>query len=165
MKTNINEVAVLKDNGERTKFSTGAVRDIQVGKGRCDLMPLDIVGRIIGDRVLILIEEFKITKNVNALYDAIKEFAHNQKIDIYTLMIEVSKHFESGAVKYGDNNWQKGIDLHCYISSAVRHYLKHLRGDTDEPHDRAFVWNLMCAIWTYANKPELDDINKESGSQ
>jgi hypothetical protein len=25
--------------------------------------------------------------------------------------------------------------------------LKWRRGDKDEPHDRAFVWNLMCCIW------------------
>lgn len=29
----------FKDSGKRQKFTTGAVRDIQVGKGRFDLMP------------------------------------------------------------------------------------------------------------------------------
>lgn len=29
----------LKDNGKRQEFSTGAVRDIQEGKGRFDLLP------------------------------------------------------------------------------------------------------------------------------
>ena len=33
----------IKDSGERKEFSTGAVRDIQEGKGRCDLLPLDVV--------------------------------------------------------------------------------------------------------------------------
>ena len=60
--------------------------------------------------------------------------------------------------KYGDRNWEKGIPLHCYIDSGVRHYLKFLRGDTDEPHDRAFVWNMLGAIWTHKNKPELIDL-------
>ena len=63
------------------------------------------------------------------------------------MLLEVAKHFEEGAKKYGENNWQKGIPPKCYIDSAVRHYLKWLRGDKDEPHDRAFVWNLMCCIW------------------
>ena len=31
---------MIKDSGNRTEFATGAVRDIQVGKGRCDLLPL-----------------------------------------------------------------------------------------------------------------------------
>lgn len=31
---------VLKDSGERSEFSTGAVRDAQEGKGRMDLLPV-----------------------------------------------------------------------------------------------------------------------------
>jgi hypothetical protein len=62
-------------------------------------------------------------------------------------------------VKYGENNWKKGMGLHYYLSSAVRHFLKFKRADTDEPHDRAFVWNLLCAAWTYIHMPELDDVN------
>ena len=30
---------VIKDSGNRREFETGAVRDIQEGKGRCDLLP------------------------------------------------------------------------------------------------------------------------------
>jgi hypothetical protein len=73
------------------------------------------------------------------------------------MFLEVAIHFEEGAKKYGENNWQKGIPVHCYIDSAVRHYLKFLRGDKDEPHDRAFCWNILCAIWTCKHKPELNE--------
>ena len=31
---------MIKDSGERTKFDTGAVRDMHAGKGRMDLLPL-----------------------------------------------------------------------------------------------------------------------------
>ena len=65
----------------------------------------------------------------------------------WAAIIEVSKHCEEGAKKYGENNWQKGLPVNCYIDSAIRHYLKRLRGDKDEPHDRAFVWNVLCCIW------------------
>ena len=78
--------------------------------------------------------------------------------DYYTMFLEVSKQFEDGARKYGDRNWEKGIPLHCYIDSGVRHYLKHRRGDRDEPHDRAFIWNLMCAMWTQEHKPDMVDL-------
>ena len=37
--------AHIKDSGDRTEFSTGAVRDMREGKGRCDLMPLEVVAR------------------------------------------------------------------------------------------------------------------------
>ncbi len=30
---------MIKDDGSRHEFNTGAVRDIQEGKGRCDLLP------------------------------------------------------------------------------------------------------------------------------
>jgi hypothetical protein len=64
------------------------------------------------------------------------------------MSLELAKHFEEGAEKYGEHNWEKGIPIDSFIDSAVRHYLKYLRGDKDEPHDRAFVWNLMCCAWT-----------------
>ncbi|MGL5972568.1 MAG: hypothetical protein ACRCZK_02440 [Oscillospiraceae bacterium] len=39
-------MAQLKDSGERRQFVTGAVRDIQEGKVRCDLIPLDVIFRV-----------------------------------------------------------------------------------------------------------------------
>ena len=75
-----------------------------------------------------------------------------------TMYLEVSKHYEDGAKKYAERNWEIGIPLHCYIDSGVRHLLKYFRGDTDEPHDRAFVWNILGAIWTINNMPELNDL-------
>ena len=161
MELNNDGVTVLKDSGNRQQFESGAVRDIQEGKGRCDLLPLDIVGDLLDAPELKLIEKFKMTKDVKFLYEAIKYFAITTETDIYTLMLELSKHFESGAVKYGENNWMKGIDLHCYLSSGARHFLEYKRGDTDEPHNRAFVWNMICAAWTYIHKPELDDVNRD----
>lgn len=158
MELNKNGIVILKDSGARSEFASGAVRDIQEGKGRCDLLPLDVVGHLIPSNELNHIEKFKETKDVEHLYAAILEFCNTATIDRHTLMLEVSKHFESGAIKYGENNWKKGIGLHCYLSSGVRHFLEYKRGDTDEPHDRAFVWNLLCAIWTYVHKPVFDDV-------
>jgi hypothetical protein len=152
----------IKDSGSRTEFSTGAVRDIQKGKGRCDLMPLDVVARVLGnhddpDHVLMGIATFMGTGQTGHLYYALEMFRNLWGIPTETMLLEVAKHFEEGAEKYGEGNWQKGLPVKCYINSAVRHYLKYLRGDTDEPHDRAFCWNLMCAIWTCDHKPELNE--------
>ena len=146
---------MIKDSGNRREFDSGAVRDIQEGKGRCDLLPLDVIM----DAPLTAIERFKETGVVSHLRVAIN--SANFFSDLATMLLEVSKHFEEGAKKYGEDNWQKGIPAHCYIDSAVRHYLKHRRGDNDEPHDRAFVWNLLCCIWTCKHKPELNDYRKE----
>jgi hypothetical protein len=83
------------------------------------------------------------------------------KGDIYSALLELSKHYEAGAKKYSPNNWKLGIYVHCFIDSALRHYLKHLRGDTDEPHGRAVLWNLVGALWTHNHRPELNDILEE----
>lgn len=171
------EYAILKedipkilDSGNRREFETGAVRDIQEGKGRCDLLPLDVVGFYYAGHedlkeydcpqawVFYHLTRFKEDGMITHLFNAI----HTSEIfpDRETMFLEVAKHFEEGCKKYGENNWQKGIPVHCYIDSAVRHYLKYLRGDKDEPHDRAFIWNLMCAIWTCNHMPELNDYAK-----
>lgn len=145
----------IKDSGARTEFETGAVRDIQEGKGRCDLMPLDVMSLLMNNEPLGYIDKFKKEGSYNHLYMALRTCDLFESYE--TMLLEVSKHFEEGAKKYGENNWQKGIPVNRYIDSAVRHYLKHLRGDRDEPHDRAFCWNIMCAIWTCKHKPELNN--------
>ena len=144
----------IRDSGDRTQFASGAVRDMHEGKGRCDLMPLDVVGNVLNNPTLCYIADFQETDEVKYLKDALTSSGVFH--DPYTMFLEVAKHFEEGCKKYGENNWRKGIDVKLYIDSAVRHYLKFLRGDKDEPHDRAFCWNILCCIWTAVNKPELD---------
>ena len=163
----------ILDSGHRREFETGAVRDIQEGKGRCDLLPLDVIASIYDHKspnlgrcaVLHEIARYVRTGDYIMLYDAIEQFMLKDvpfgDCNWSTIFLEVSKHFEEGCKKYGENNWQKGIPTHCYIDSAVRHYLKWARGDKDEPHDRAFCWNILCCIWTCIHKPELNDYAKE----
>ena len=160
---------MIKDSGTRREFASGAVRDIQEGKGRCDLLPLDVICEIYNEKtphdsrsyVLGNIQNFMNSGDTIYLMDAIEQF---MLLDVpfgdgnwATLYLEVSKHFEEGCKKYGERNWQKGIPVRCYIDSAIRHYLKWSRGDNDEPHDRAFCWNILCCIWTCMHKPELND--------
>lgn len=154
---------MIVDSGERREFESGAVRDVAEGKGRCDLLPLDVITsmfRASGKDYspLELISIYTYTGDETYLYRAILCFCKHEGIDGITMLLEVSKHFEEGAKKYAERNWEKGIPLHCYIDSGVRHYLKHRRGDTDERHDRAFVWNMLCAVWTQRNKPSFVDL-------
>lgn len=37
---------MIKDSGDRTPFSTGAVRDMHTGKGRMDLLPWEAIMRV-----------------------------------------------------------------------------------------------------------------------
>ena len=147
---------MIKDSGSRTEFSTGAVRDIQEGKGRCDLMPLEVVADVLDDYVLCMLASFAGSGDDLYLRIALESFAGRAYgASSETMFLDVSIHYEEGAKKYGEYNWQKGIPVNRYIDSAVRHYLKWKRGDDDENHARAFVWNVMCCIWTIRRKDEL----------
>lgn len=148
----------IKDSGERRIFETSAVRDISVGKGRCDLLPLSVLSALFQDNTFANIDLYVRTGDITKLVDVITHFSTRWVGSLESAMIEVSKHFEEGAMKYSERNWEKGIPLHCYIDSAVRHYLKFKRGDDDERHDRAFLWNILCAVWTHVTKPEMIDL-------
>lgn len=146
---------MIKDSGSRTEFSTGAVRDIQEGKGRCDLMPLDVVADVLNDVILDCLARFQGESHETYLMMALNLFATRAYKGEVEMFLDVAVHFEEGARKYGEHNWQKGIPLNRYLDSAVRHYLKWLHGEEDERHDRAFVWNLMCCIWTWRRQDDL----------
>ena len=139
---------MILDSGSRREFTSGAVRDIQQGKGRCDLLPLDVVCNLYeSDHVPAHLAAFMATRKTSCLYTALYCFAYMAFENVETMLLEVAVHFEEGALKYGEHNWQKGLPVNCYIDSALRHWLKYKRGDTDERHDRAFVWNILCCIW------------------
>lgn len=105
----------ILDSGNRTEFSTGALRDMHTGKGRMDLLPM-------------------------------------------TALIELSKHCEAGALKYGEHNVDKGIPQHSFCDSAMRHLVKYMRGDNDENHLVAAAWNLMWALEQSVTRPDLNDL-------
>lgn len=164
----MSEVNTIMDSGERTKFGTGAVRDIQEGKGRCDLMPLGCIAAVLDKytssvvyvpKVLSQLDGFLFTKDKNILIDAITTFIEghwdNHAADAF---LDVAIHYEECAKKYGEHNWELGIPLHSFIDSGVRHLLKVERGDTDENHARAFLWNMLGALWTLENRPNMDDL-------
>ena len=104
----------ILDSGERTEFSSGAVRDMHAGKGRMDLLP-------------------------------------------WAAIMEIAKHCENGAIKYGEHNVDKGIPTHSLCDSAARHLAKYLDGWDDEPHLVAAAWNLLYAIQMEIKHPELVD--------
>lgn len=154
---------MILDSGERMSFKSGAVRDIKKGRGRCDLLPLDIVYRFFKDKeyddilimVLDCLRKFEKTKDIIYLYRILNNaLAEYMFYDEYSMFLELSIHFEEGAEKYGIDNWKKGIPEWSYLDSAIRHFLKWARGDNDERHDRAFVWNIVCLIWTVENKAD-----------
>ena len=166
----------IKDSGNRREFSTGAVRDTAEGRGRCDLLPLDCVGDFFDSlarpewnpfykkadacgSILMCLNNVVRGTDEKAIFKCIirfVEFAFEDKPG-YALM-ELAKHYEQGAIKYKERNWEMGIPTHCYVDSCVRHLLKWYDGWDDEPHDRAVLWNLFGLWWTLRNKPEMNDL-------
>lgn len=157
----------ILDSGNRTKFNTGAVRDIQDDKGRCDLIPLAVIANFIEQsigydesQIVREIAKFMELGDVKYLYQALELFCSYNEWSLTECILEVSVHYKDGAKKYGERNWEKGIPLHSYIDSAIRHYVKCIDGREDERHDRAFVWNILGALWTmmYKHGTDLIDI-------
>lgn len=71
---------------------------------------------------------------------------------------EVAKHCEDGAIKYGERNVDKGIPQHSLIDSAIRHLVKYIHGESDEPHLRAAAWNVLWALEQETTHRELNDL-------
>lgn len=157
-------MATIKDSGHRSEFESGAVRDVQEGKGRCDLLPLPEIlefcheykEKAAKEQPLELIGRFEETGDPGFLIRAAASFAHETYPDPYTAVLEYAVHMEDGCRKYGPRNWEKGIPLERYIDSGIRHYLKVMRGDDDERHDRAFLWNMLCGAATCRMHPKLN---------
>lgn len=57
-------------------------------------------------------------------------------------------HYENGAKKYGDRNWEKGQPISRHFDSAQRHLEKAKDGLQDEDHLAAAIWNMFAIIAT-----------------
>lgn len=73
-------------------------------------------------------------------------------------IIEVSKHCEAGALKYGEHNVDNGLPLHSFCDSGARHLAKFIAGHDDENHLIAACWNLLWAVEMVLKHPELCDV-------
>ena len=76
----------------------------------------------------------------------------------------VMKRYLDGAEKYGENNWMKGMPRSVFYDCMHRHLDAWWRGDDDEDHAAAVVWNMLCAMWTETNFEKdhddpLEDLN------
>ena len=72
----------------------------------------------------------------------------------WAAIMEVSKHCEAGAKKYGEHNVDRGIPTSSLCDSGMRHLAKYLDGWTDENHLVAAAWNLLWALEMVVKHPE-----------
>jgi len=134
---------VMSTGKEHQKFDSGSRRDSAKGKGRPDLLP------------------------VHALIRTAK-VCDPEVVPIHGIQ-RLSVHYENGAVKYGDRNWELGQPLSRYYSSMFRHLQKWVGGAREEDHLAAVVWNA-CAIMDHEERikrdlldAKWDDMPKENG--
>lgn len=73
-------------------------------------------------------------------------------------LIRLSKHFETSLADHPERNWEKGLPMHSFLDSGIRHLFKYMDGCTDEDHLCAAAWNILCAMWTEEKHPEMQDI-------
>ena len=94
---------------------------------------------------------------------------HEGKGDMASLpnsaILRLSKHYESGAKKYGRWNYTKGIPVSSFLDSALRHIFKYLDGWDDEDHMSAAAFNILGAMEMEAKHKELIDIPNREGKK
>ena len=152
----------IKDSGTRRQFDSGAVRDIAEGKGRCDLLPLEVVSHIMGENILRSINRYIRTGDLSWLILVIKEFSTECFGEIETAILEVSKHYEEGAKKYKRWNY-RGLPVSSFLDSACRHIAKYQCGCDDEDHLAAAAFNILGAMLVENTNPELQDLPLREG--
>lgn len=74
------------------------------------------------------------------------------------VMFRVARHYQNGANKYGDHNWEAGMESSRYWDSAMRHLWKAAGGLEDEDHLGAVIWNVMAVMWNEIHRPDLHDL-------
>ncbi len=120
---------VMSTGKEHQKFDSGSRRDSAEGKGRPDLLPVHALIRI-------------------------AKVCDPEVVPIHGIQ-RLSVHYENGAVKYGDRNWELGQPLSRYYSSMFRHLQKWVGGAREEDHLAAVVWNA-CAIMDHEERIDRD---------
>jgi len=67
----------------------------------------------------------------------------------------LAQHYENGAAKYAERNWEKGLPASRMFDSAMRHLIQYLTGNAEEDHLAAAVWNIFCIMDFEQRMPEM----------
>jgi hypothetical protein len=73
-------------------------------------------------------------------------------------MKRLARLYERGAIKYDDNNWQKGQPVSRFMDSLIRHAFNYLEGEDTEDHLAAVAWNAFAAMHMEEKLPEMQDL-------
>ena len=158
----------LNDTGARVDAPSGATREPTTGKGMYHLITPVIAG-IAGNIEDYNFEDSGFNSDIanqylkNAIEYAYQwlgnkdtiylEWAINEVIfacaqdsesnGYANALMRLAKHYERGAYKYDQRNWEKGLSSSRCFDSAIRHMVRQIAGDRTEDHLAAAIWNLM----------------------
>ena len=66
--------------------------------------------------------------------------------------------YSEGAIRYGDNNWRKGLPFSNILSHIEAHIVEYKLGNADEDHLAHALWGIAALIEQETTHPELDDL-------
>jgi hypothetical protein len=171
----MSEFKEVKDSGKRQEFSTGSVRDTDVGKGSPHLIATEVFLKVkeyknssdypVSDpdeSLLSQIETLLWRYNKLVYTREEQDLILFQAIDLSCLAIaedegtykytdayrRLAVHYFNGAKKYQKNNWRRGQYVSRYYDSAMRHLWAAQDGDRTEDHKGALLWNLVAIVQT-----------------
>lgn len=74
-------------------------------------------------------------------------------------LTRLAKHYENGAKKYSDRNYEKGMNYSRYTASMFRHLIAWMKGEEEEDHLAALAWNAFSIMHHQELKQDhLDDM-------
>lgn len=76
----------------------------------------------------------------------------------HAALLRVADHMERSLEDHEERNWEKGIPMHSFLDSVMRHLFKYMDGWVDEDHLAAAATNVLMALWTEDHLPEMQDI-------
>lgn len=81
------------------------------------------------------------------------------------LLERLARHLTLGAVKYKPRNWMKAagpVELDRFKQSAIRHFVQWMRGDVDEDHFAAVVFNMNGFEYVKERLPKQLPVHKDA---
>jgi hypothetical protein len=69
----------------------------------------------------------------------------------------LAKTYAEGAEKFGAHNWENGMPASDMLNHAIAHVFKFLEGDQAEDHLAHAAWNILGAIHSLEQWPDLNN--------
>lgn len=86
---------------------------------------------------------------VNTRYDLISPYA----------LERLAQTYNEGAVKYGDNNWRKGLPFSNILSHVMSHLVEYNKNtNAEEDHLAHALWGIAALIEQETTHPDCNDL-------